>query len=158
MKTDNKNVSDKKFHFDLETGKTIIKDDSSAEQKKQRKEQRKEKNIGRIKSYVSNPSGLFGSIILILIAASLIRVLYGGIGTLPTLQSLLDLFSNVEPVSTSVKNFVLQQQLTGQWPILDGLRVLLNNIIDVASILAWMASSLIDVIIFIGYFLTWIFI
>lgn len=133
---------------------TIIKDESSADQKKQRKE----KIIGRIKSAASNFSGLFGSIIIILVAVSLIRVLYDGIGTLPTFQSLLDLFSKVEPVSTNVKNFVQQQQIMGEWVILDGLRVLLNSIINVISIVVWMASSLIDVVQFIAYFLAWIFI
>lgn len=154
MKTDKQIESDHKYHTERINGQTIIKDDTLADQKKQRKE----KNIGRIKSAASNFSGLFGSIIIILVAVSLIRVLYDGIGTLPTFQSLLDLFSKVEPVSTNVKNFVQQQQIMGEWVILDGLRVLLNSIINVISIVVWMASSLIDVVQFIAYFLAWIFI
>ena len=154
MKTDKQIESDHKYHTERINGQTIIKDDTLADQKKQRKE----KSIDRIKSVASNTSGLFGSIIIILVAVSLIRVLYGGIGNVPTFQSLLDLLQSAPQVSPSIKNFVQLLQIPGPWVVLDGLRLFLNNIIQIFSIGVWMCSSLVDVIFFISYFLVWIFI
>lgn len=119
---------------------------------------RNEKIKNRVSYISSNTSSLFGSIIIILIAVSLIRVLYSGMGTIPSFQSLLELLQSAPQVSTSIKNFVQQLQFFEPWPILDGLRLFLNSIVQIVSIGVWMSTSLFDVISFIIYFLIWIFV
>lgn len=139
-------------------GKTIIKDETLKEEKLQHKKERNQNIKSRFSSYFSNPSGLLGSIILILVGISMIRLLYNGSSDVVSFRSLFDLLSKAPPVSTSVKNFVQQLQLSGEWVILDGFRVFLNSIIQIVSIGVWMASSLIDVLFFLAYFLAWIFV
>lgn len=119
---------------------------------------RNEKIKNRVSYIGSNTSGLFGAIIIILVAVSLIRILYSGSSDIVTFGSLLDLLKDVPPVSTNVKNFVQQLQFTEPWVILDGLRMFLNSVVQIVSIGVWMASSLLDVIFFVIYFLLWIFI
>lgn len=154
MKTDKQIESDHKYHTERINGQTIIKDDTLADQKKQRKE----KSIDRIKSVASNTSGLFGSIIIILVGVAMVRLLYYGSTDGITIGSLLDLFANVPQVSTSVKNFVQQLQISGPWPVLDGIRNFINLNLSAVSIVVWLASSLLDVCMFLAYFLQWLFI
>lgn len=103
-------------------------------------------------------SNLFSSIIIILVAVALIRVLYYGTSDGVTLGSLLDILRDTPQVSTSVKNFVQQLQIPGPWAILDELRNFINLNLQIVSIVVWLASSLIDVCFFISHFLMWLFI
>lgn len=139
-------------------GKTIIKDETIKEEKLQHKKETNQKIKSRIYSYSSNTSSLFGSIIIILVAVAMIRILYNGSADTVSLRSFLDMLSTLPPVSNSVKTFVQGIDIVGPWLVLDELRVVLNSLIDVFAILTWMASSLVDVIFFIGAFLIWLFI
>lgn len=103
-------------------------------------------------------SNLFSSLLIILVGVAIVRVLYFGSADTVSLGTLLDLFKGVPQVSTSVKTFVQQLQLTDPWPILDGLRYFININLQMSSIIIWLASSLIDVCFFITYFLVWLFI
>lgn len=110
-------------------------------------------------SYIgSHAANIFSILIIILIGVSLIRILYNGSSDTVTLASFLDMLQDVPQVSDSVKNFVQQVAFTEPWDFLDSIRLFLNSTMQVVSILVWMASSLVDVIFFIGFFLTWLFV
>lgn len=119
----------------------------------------KDKSLDNTSSSNSiNYSSLFSSIIIILVGVAMVRLLYFGSADGVNFRSLLDLFSNVPQVSTSVKNFVQQLQISGNWGFIDGLRTFINMNLQMSSIVIWLASSLIDVCFFISYFLMWLFI
>lgn len=145
---------------DIEKSKTssaIRSNDVKKEISQLDKETRENKRINERVSYISNSSSLLGSIIIILVAVAMIRILYNGTADGISFRSLLDLLSNAPQVSTVVKNFVQQLQIPGPWVILDGLRLFLNLNLQAVSIVIWLSSSLIDVCIFLSYFLMWLF-
>lgn len=113
------------------------------------------KNISYIGKYGIN---FFSLILVILISVTLIRFLYNGNGDIVSFRSLLDLLQNAPQVSTTIKNFVMQIGFTEEWAILDGLRIITNYLLDFWSIIIWLFSSIIDVAIFIVYFLAWVFV
>lgn len=129
--------------------------------KRWKKEQVKESNARTWKniSYIgSHGANIFSLILLILISITLIRVLYNGSGDIVSFGSLLDTLRDAPQVSSSVRNFTQTLQFTEPWSILDSLRIFLNNLSNIVSILAWLFASLIDVVLFIVYFLKWIFV
>lgn len=120
------------------------------------------KNIGknirsRISYYAKNSSSLFGLIIIILISVCTIRFLYYGSTDGVSLRSFLDTLNSAPQVSNYVKNFVQLLQIGGSWGVFDFLRTIFNFFLEYYSIIVWAASSLIDVVIFICYFLSWLF-
>lgn len=131
-------------------------------QKKELKEQKRQvrhEKFDKSVSYLSsNTSSLLGSIIIILVAVAMIRVLYNGSADTVSFGSLLNLLESAPQVSTGVKNFVQQLQFTEPWVILDAVRTFINLNLQAVSIVIWLSSSLIDVCIFISYFLLWLFV
>ena len=131
------------------------------DKKRWKKEQVKESNTRTWKniSYIgSHGVNIFSLVVVILISVTLIRILYSGSGDIVSFGSLLDILRDAPQVSTSVRNFTQTLQFTEPWDILDSIRLFLNNLSNIVSILAWLFASLIDVVLFIVYFLKWIFI
>lgn len=110
-------------------------------------------------SYIgSHGVNIFSIIIIILISVTLIRFLYNGSQDLVSFSGLLEVLRDAPQVSDNVKNFVMQIGFPEPWSILDGFRIFLNNLLSFWSILIWLCSSLVDVVLFLIYFLKWIFI
>ena len=154
MKTDRQVDNNHQYHAERVKGNTIIRDDTLAKNNELTEQKRNNERV----SYLSNSSSLLGSIIIILVAVTIIRVLYYGSAYSVTFGSLLDFLQGVPQVSTNLKNFVQQLQIPGPWVLLDGIRTFLNLNLQVVSIVVWLASSLIDVCFFISYFLMWLFV
>ncbi|MBE5757329.1 MAG: hypothetical protein E7345_00145 [Clostridiales bacterium] len=113
----------------------------------------------RTTSYFSNHGfNVFNLIFLILISVSLIRILRGNSDDIVSFGSLLDLLQDAPVISDGVGTFVERLNITADWGIFNFLRNLFNDILGLWSILIWMGSSLVDVIVYIYYFLKWIFI
>lgn len=137
-----------------------LKKEQKAKTKEEQKANRKKNRAENIKtlSYIgSHGTNFFSIIVVLLVAVAMIRILYNGTADTISFGSLLNLLESAPQVSNDVKTFVQQFGFTEPWVVLDGFRVFLNVIMDIWSILIWMGSSLIDVIIFVGYFLAWIF-
>lgn len=122
------------------------------------KKSRKEKFIKGAKYIGSHGGNILSILIIILIGVSMIRILYYGSLDTVSIGSFLDILSDAPQVSTKIKTFVQSIAIPGPWLVLDEFRIVLNSFIDVFSILIWICSSIVDVIIFITYFLLWIFI
>lgn len=149
---------DHEFHIERLKGKTIIKDDTLARQNELKYKNRIDKFNKNARYFGSHSFNIFSIILILLIGIALIRILYSGSADTISFGSLLDILRDVPQVSANVKNFVMQIGINEPWLILDGFRVFLNGLLEFWSILIWLCSSIIDVIIFIGYFLTWVFI
>lgn len=146
---------------DLESSKKqadIRANEVSKQIAQQDKQIRNEKFLKSSKYIGSRGASLFSTLLLILIGVAMIRVLYYGSVDTVSIGSFLDMLSNAPQVSTKIKVFVQSIEITGPWIILDEFRIVLNSFIDVFSILIWLCSSIVDVIVFITYFLLWIFI
>lgn len=131
------------------------------DKKRWKKEQVKESNASSWKniSYIgSHGVNFFSLILVILIGVSLIRILKGGSGDIVTFGSLLDLLRDAPQISSEVLTFVEQIEIIGDWGVFNFLRDFINDLVDLWSVLIWLGSSIVDLIIYIFYFLRWIFV
>lgn len=106
----------------------------------------------------SHGLNFFSLILVILIGVSLIRILKSGSGDVVTFGSLLDLLRDAPQISSDVLTFVEQIEIISDWGIFNFLRDFINDLVDLWSVLIWLGSSIVDLIIYIFYFLRWIFV
>lgn len=133
--------------------------DDSAKKAKSEYEHKLAVSGQRTTSYISNHGlSIFSLILVILIGVTLIRFLYNGSGNIVSFGSLLDVLRDCPQVSTSIKTFTQSIRFNDAWVVLDGLRLFINSMLSVTSIIIWLFSSLIDVVLFIVYFLGWVFV
>lgn len=133
--------------------------DESAKKAKAEYEQKLAVSGQRTTSYISEHGlSIFSLILVVLIGVTLIRVLYNGSGDIVSFGSLLDVLRDCPQVSTGVRGFVQQLQLPGPWVVLDGIRTFINFNLSAISIIAWLATSLLDVCLLISHFLMWLFV
>lgn len=99
---------------------------------------------------------VFTLIVTILIGICLIRILSGYDGL--TFASFLEMLSNAPDITMSLSSTMQYLHISGEWTILDGLRVFLNSLMSMFSISLWCVSGLAQCILYFGYFLAFIFV
>lgn len=102
--------------------------------------------------------GLFKLIFIILISIVLIRFLYSSDSTGLNTMSLLEMLQDMPSVSSAFKNFSSKLLIEADWGAFDFLRNFINTLSNLWSILMWISGALIDVILFLGAFLRYLFI
>ena len=94
-------------------------------------------------------------ILAFLIIVALARTLTGVQG-MPTFGSFISMLQNMPNIELSITSFEFLQ-ITGDWGILDGLRVFLNSLSSILSFGIWMVLGLVQVVIFAISLVGWIF-
>lgn len=92
-------------------------------------------------------------VLVALLIISIVRVSYGS-DTI-SFNGFLDYLSSCPTLSFSYSNVLY---ISGEWAILDGLRVFLNNIMIIPNFLIWVCKNLYNVLLFVFYFTRYLFI
>lgn len=107
---------------------------------------------------VSQVSGIFRIISLLLIIAFLSRLLFPtDNNSLPTFQGLLEHLVNAPAIPNTFFNGLSSLKILGDWGIVDGLRVLINTNISILSFSVWLILGLVNLVSFALYIVGWLF-
>lgn len=109
-------------------------------------------------NYKEHTIGILKLFLIVLLSVVVIRFLYSGNSTYTSSLSLLEMLSDLPSVSSSFKNFALKATITADLGLLNWFRDFLNVFVNFWSIMMWISGALIDVILFIGSFLKYLFV
>lgn len=100
-------------------------------------------------------SNIFTLILFVLIIVFLAR-LFSGSTEFPTFYNLLNVLSEMPQIEFDMSSLV-NLTIPGDWGPVDGIRVFLNLIMSVINFLVYCVGGLVQVLVFVTYFLGWAF-
>lgn len=109
----------------------------------------------KFRSVYNTSSNIFTLILFVLIIVFLAR-LFTGSTEFPTFYNLLNVLSEMPQIEFDMTSLV-NLTIGGNWGVIDGLRVFINLIISVINFLVYCIGGLVQVLVFVTYFLGWAF-
>lgn len=109
----------------------------------------------KFRSVYNTSSNIFTLILFVLIIVFLAR-LFTGSTEFPTFYNLLNVLSETPQIEFDMSSLV-NLTIGGDWGVIDGLRVFINLIMSVINFLVYCIGGLVQVLVFVTYFLGWAF-
>lgn len=109
----------------------------------------------KLRSVYNTSSSIFTLILFILIIVFLAR-LFTGSTEFPTFYNLLNVLSEMPEIEFDMTSLV-NLTIGGDWGVIDGLRVFINLIMSVINFAVYCIGGLVQVLVFVTYFLGWAF-
>ena len=101
--------------------------------------------------------GVIGYVFVLLLIATLIRVMVGS-QSLPTFTGLLDTLSTAPTIEIPFISFDMTNFLGGEWLILDELRRVLAFLLSTFNVVIFFVNGIVSVITYITFLFRWLFI
>lgn len=113
-----------------------------------------EKNFNTEKGFTVG--GIFRLIIALILAVTVLKFLLGSDNVI-TFRGFLETLTNAPQLNISNLLAQLNLEIVGDWGLLDGIRIFLNSIISIFTVLVYFCLSIAQGIVYISYFLRYLF-
>lgn len=115
------------------------------------------KNSRFTKKTFNKGLGVIGYVFLLLLIATLIRVMVGS-QSMPTFTGFLETLSSAPTVEIPFISFDMTNFLGGEWVILDELRRALAFLLSTFNVVIFFVNGIVSVITYITFLFRWLFI
>ena len=115
------------------------------------------KNSSFTKKTFNKGLGIIGYVFLLLLIATLIRVMVGS-QSMPTFTGFLETLSTAPTVEIPFISFDITNFLGGEWVILDELRRALAFLLSTFNVVIFFVNGIVSVITYITFLFRWLFI